>query len=72
MFCVPTFCRLLFEIGQRTDMDAPNACEDAFLSENSLARDPSRVDLGNIITSPIVREILGYEQMDYYTPVMAK
>lgn len=53
-------------------MDAPNACEDAFLSENSLARDPSRVDLGNIITSPIVREILGYEQMDYYTPVMAK
>lgn len=60
------------DIDQQTDMDALNAAVDAFLQEHSLVRDPSRPDLGNIITSPIAREILGYEQMDYYTPVKVK
>lgn len=45
---------------------------DRFLSENGFERDVSRPELGNIITSPLVQEILGYEQMDYYTPVKAK
>ena len=57
------------DIDQQTDMDALNGEVDAFLAANGLERDPSRPDLGNIITSPKAREILGYEQMDYYTPV---
>ncbi len=29
----------------------------------------ARPELGNIITLPLAREIMGYEQMDYYTPI---
>lgn len=58
------------DIDQQTDMDAMNAEVDAFLQANSLQRDTSRQELGNIITSPTVKEVLGYEQMDYYFPVM--
>ena len=57
------------DIDQKTDMQVMNAEIDRFLRENGLRRDPSRPDLGNIITTPAVRQILGYEQMDYYTPV---
>lgn len=42
---------------------------DAFLASNGLVRDGSRRELGNVITSPAARKILGYSQMDYYTPV---
>ena len=49
-----------------------NAEVDRFLHENSLERDLSRQELGNIITSPLAKEIIGYEQMDYYTPVRRK
>lgn len=57
------------DIDQRTDVAAMNAEVDAFLEENGLERDKSRPDLGNIISSPAVSRILGYEQMDYYAPV---
>lgn len=57
------------DIDQRTDMDAMNAEVDAFLAENGLVRDTGRPDLGNIVSSPAVSAILGYEQMDYYAPV---
>lgn len=45
---------------------------DRFLNENGFERDPSRPELGNIITPPSAREIMGYEQMDYYMPVRRK
>ena len=45
---------------------------DKFLSENGFERDPSRSELGNVITSPLVQKVMGYEQMDYYTPIKAK
>lgn len=60
------------DIDQCTDMDAMNAQVDAFLANHGLARDPSRKELGNIITSPAARAILGYDQMDYYTPMRPK
>lgn len=60
------------DIDQQTDMDALNAEVDVFLSANNLLRDPSRPDLGNVLTSPQTAEILGYEQMDYLTPVLRK
>ena len=59
-------------IDQQTDMDALNAEVDAFLVAHGLERDPSRPDLGNVLTSPQAGEILGYEQMDYLTPVRHK
>lgn len=57
---------------QQTDREAMNAQVDAFLCQNGFERDPSRPELGNIITSPLAKEIMGYEQMDYYTPVKRK
>lgn len=36
---------------------------------NGLERDHSRSNLGNVITSPRAKETLGYEQMNYWTPV---
>lgn len=60
------------DIDQKTDVASMKAEVDQFLSENGLERDPSRLELGNIITSPLAHEILGYEQMDYYTPVRKK
>lgn len=56
-------------IDMQTDWQLMNAEVDQFLQENGLERDDTRVMLGNIITSPLAREIMGYEQMDYYTPV---
>ena len=45
---------------------------DKFLKENGFERDTSRLELGNIITSPMAQEIMGYEQMDYYTPIKGR
>ncbi len=60
------------DIDQKTDMDLVNAEIDKFLSENGFVRDTSRSELGNIITSSLAKEIMGYEQMDYYFPIKAK
>ena len=59
-------------IEQQTDRDLINAAIDKFLSENGFERDVSRPELGNIITSPQAQKIMGYEQMDYYTPIKGK
>lgn len=60
------------DIDQKTDTKLMKAEVDKFLNENGFERDTSRSDLGNIITSPLAHEIMGYEQMDYYTPIKAK
>lgn len=60
------------DIDQKTDTTLMKAEVDKFLNENGFERDTSRSDLGNIITSPLAHEIMGYEQMDYYTPIKAK
>lgn len=59
-------------IDQQTDRKQMNAEVDAFLSQNGFERDTSRSELGNVITSPLAQKIMGYEQMDYYTPIKAK
>lgn len=56
-------------IDQRTDKEGMNAAVAEFLRENGLMLDAARRELGNIITSPAVKDVLGYEQMDYYYPV---
>lgn len=60
------------DIDQKTDKELMNAQMETFLGENGFERDPSRSELGNIITSPLAKEIMGYEQMDYYFPIKAK
>ena len=60
------------DIDQKTDKGLMDAEIDRFLSENRFERDTSRSELGNIITSPLAKEIMGYEQMDHYIPIKAK
>lgn len=57
------------DIDQQTDTDMMKFEVDVFLAENGLKRDLSRPELGHIITSPLAQTALGYEQMDYFTPV---
>lgn len=59
-------------IDQKTNTELMKREVDQFLAENGLERDMSRSELGNVITSPLACEIMGYNQMDYYTPVKAK
>ena len=54
---------------RKTDKELMNAEIDNFLSETGFERDASRPELGNIITSPLAKKIMGYEQMDYYFPI---
>lgn len=56
-------------IDQQTDKAAMDAAVSEFLDDNGLMIAPDRRELGNVITSPAVKEILGYEQMDYYYPI---
>ena len=60
------------DIDQRTDVAAMAAEVDQFLAANGLERDPERPELGNVITPPLAREAMGYEQMDYYAPVRVR
>lgn len=60
------------DIDQKTDKELMDTEINKFLSENGFERDPSRSELGNIFTSPLAKEIMGYEQMDYYIPIKAK
>ena len=57
------------DIDQKTDKGLMDTEIDQFLSENGFKRDTSRSELGNIITSPAVNKIMGYDQMDYYFPI---
>ena len=43
-----------------------------FMEKHGLERDDSRPDLGNIVGNAETKAVLGYEQMDYYTPVTKK
>ena len=60
------------DIDQKTDKERMDTDIDQFLSGNGFDRDASRPELGNIITSPLAKKIMRYEQMDYYIPVKAK
>lgn len=57
------------DVDQQTDQAALTAEVSAFLRASGLAMDHTRPELGNVITTPAVRSILQYEQMDYYFPV---
>ena len=52
-----------------TDTDAMKVEVDKFLAEHGFVRDTTRPELGNVVTSPLAKETLGFEQMDYWTPI---
>jgi AraC family transcriptional regulator len=60
------------DIDQKTDIDAMNKIKKEFFELHRFEIDVSRPELGNIITPPMVSEIMGYSQMDYYTPIKQK
>ena len=60
------------DIDQRTDISAMDKELHAFLQENGFEQDKSRSRMGNIITPPQAKKLLGYNQMDYYMPIKAK
>ena len=60
------------DIDQQTDKTAMDAAVAAFITRHGLEMDPTRRELGNIISSPAVSSVLGFEQMDYYYPVRCK
>lgn len=60
------------DIDQKTNRKAMAAEVDAFLDENGFERDKTRPELGNIITTSLIKETLGYDQMDYWVPIKAK
>jgi len=62
-------CAVQTGIDQNTDIEEMKKIEKEFLSSHGFEIDTSRPELGNIITSPKTSKILGYEQMDYYTPI---
>ena len=60
------------DIDQQTDVEAMDREVDIFLEKNGFVRADSRFKMGNIITSSLTQSILGYEQMDYYSPIKVK
>lgn len=52
-----------------TDMKSLIDEVDAFLAQYRLQRDPSRPQMGHVITSPAAVALLGFEQMDYFFPI---
>ena len=60
------------DIDQKTDTEQMKIEVDLFLKESGFERDDSRPELGNIITTPIIKKTLGYDQMDYYTPIKVR
>ena len=66
------FYAVATDIDQQTDTAAMNREVNAFLEENGWERDPGRSEMGNVLTSPAAQAVMGYSQMDYYTPIKAK
>ena len=60
------------DVDQTTDRAAMDAAVSQFIAQYGLEADATRRALGNIITSPAVRAVIGFEQMDYYYPVRRK
>ena len=65
----------LYAVGTGIDGDEADAVRtkaeiDAFIEKSGcFEKDPSRAELGNIITGDAAQKALGYCQMDYYTPI---
>jgi AraC family transcriptional regulator len=59
------------DVDQQDNTEAMKA-RDAFLESHNLEIDKTRPELGNIITTSNGKNVLGYDQMDYWTPIKHK
>lgn len=57
------------DIDGQDNKDPLNAIADFIHKKACFEVDPSRQSLGNIITPPAAADAMGYNQMDYYTPI---
>ena len=60
------------DIDQKTDVDAMKKVTNDFLKQHGFEIDTSRAELGSIFTTQKTYDVLGYNQMDYYTPIKPK
>ncbi len=60
------------DIDGKGDEAARNAIREFIARSGCFEEDRSREMMGNIISPPTVGEALGYNQMDYYTPILVK
>ena len=51
--------------------EAMDAIRQFLREKSSFVEDPTRKQLGNVITPPAAEKALGYLQMDYYVPIKA-
>lgn len=58
------------DIDQQTNKPALDAEVAAFLAAHGFTEDPARRELGRVITPPHIRHRLGYEQMEYWYPII--
>ena len=58
------------DIDQQTDKPALDAAVAAFLAAHGFTADHARRELGCVITPPHIRQRLGYEQMEYWYPII--
>jgi len=60
------------DIDQQTNIAAMDKELQAFLQENGFEQDKNRPRMGHVITPPAAKEVLGYNQMDYFMPIKAQ
>ena len=60
------------DIDGQTDYDALFAAKLEFLKANGFEEDDSRYKMGNAFTPPKAAAVMGYSQMNYYTPIRVK
>jgi len=57
------------DIDQQTNIAAMDEAIHEFLQRNGFEQDKSRPRMGHVITPPQAKEVLGFEQMDYFMPI---
>jgi len=57
------------DVDGQDDTPARSAIKDFIRKTSCFEEDPSREMMGNIITPPSAFAAMGYNQMDYYTPI---
>jgi len=57
------------DIDNQTDMEAINKAKNEFFKTHGFEIDESRLPLGNTFTPSSAEKVMGYTQMDYYTPI---
>ena len=63
-------CRMVMSPVGMFGGEALDAAVAAFLAAHGFTADHARRELGRVITPPRIRQRLGYEQMEYWYPII--